>query len=668
MAPNERQALLPGLGRQGSVDAVWIPVTIHLPLGLAKSWTPTCAEFSIYTPLLLVIFFAQLAQTVLVPVLPFMVTQKGADPIYYGLLQSTYWVVELVSAPVLGSLSDRLGRRVIIFGSLVVSAVSHAVLALSPGIRTMFMARTLCGFGFQLALCRAYFAETGAKHSRASSFGLIGVITGAALTMGPSLGGIVGGDGRAENSAWFACILCSIAAVFALRWRPAEPVEKSLARAEPNRWVRIDLRKQESGEPPLDEHGHTPHHLEGGSAHKIKIGAQQGSASALVDAEGENDDSDADDHLPLTGGGKEGRDEDRGPAGQAVERELRARRRRKGWLCKAWRLNGWLVRQGVYPLLLLNTTFRFAFSVYKSSFAYFCAHTFGYGAAEVGYALSMMGLLGILVQGVLLRVVVRYAKDGNTLYVGLLSTALGLTMLAVSRSSAVLALSLALITTGYGLAVPSLSALFSHVPMQQGVMQGIAGSADRFGQAIGPIAGIKLLGVVGERGLMNLTGIGLFLICTVCVQFIRGSDGRAISTALLRGLWDQLIVLKVWLGISPPLPAVGSALHNGGSTPASGHMSSESSSDAPPGEAASMARSVSMREFEGGDHAHLPEQLHVSHLQSVNAIHRAHVKKTAVGKSGSLVVRNGVLDLYNSPFNTLEAQHIRLLRNRSNSF
>lgn len=139
----------------------------------------------------------------------------------------------------------------------------------------------------------------------------------------------------------------------------------------------------------------------------------------------------------------------------------------------------------MYPLLLLNTAFRLAFSVYKSSFAFFCMHSFGYGAAEVGLALSLMGLLGIFVQGVLLRLVVAAARDGSALCLGLLATSLGLALLSAAHSAPLLVLSLGLITVGYGLCVPSLSALFSHVPMQQGVMQGIAGSADRLGQAIG---------------------------------------------------------------------------------------------------------------------------------------------------------------------------------------
>lgn len=51
---------------------------------------------------------------------------------------------------------------------------------------------------------------------------------------------------------------------------------------------------------------------------------------------------------------------------------------------------------------------------------------------------------------------------------------------------------------------------------------------------------MQLLGCLGERGLMRWTGVGLFLVCSLCVQFIRDADGDAISTALARLLWRRL--------------------------------------------------------------------------------------------------------------------------------
>lgn len=395
---DERDMLLAKRGREPSTDTLWIPVTIHLPLGLAKSWTPSCAEFSVYTPLLAVIFFAQLANTVLVPVLPFMVTVSGADPIYYGVLQSAYWVVELVTAPILGGASDRYGRRAVIFGSLIVSSFSHAVLAMAPNIAWMFVARVISGAGFQLALCRAYFAETGPKSSRASSFGLIGVITGLALTTGPTLGGIVSGSDSPHRSAWFACALSAMAALFALRWRPVEPVEKEVSSRDRRKWVRIDFGgergAQGSREGPVDQ-------------------PLERSADGSRPLENVDDDDDLDEEAEGRRGDGEASLEEGGSKALSRQGSPCAR-----WVCKMVRLNAWLMEQGVYPLLLLNTSFRFAFSIYKSSFAYFCADTFGWGAPEVGFALSIIGLLGIFVQGILLRIVVRLVEDGNTLYIG----------------------------------------------------------------------------------------------------------------------------------------------------------------------------------------------------------------------------------------------------------
>ena len=83
---------------------------------------------------------------------------------------------------------------------------------------------------------------------------------------------------------------------------------------------------------------------------------------------------------------------------------------------------------------------------------------------------------------------------------------------------------LTLIAIGYGLAVPCLTTLFSHVPVEQGIMQGIAGAIDRFGQAFGPIVGGSLLALLGEAGLMRFVGMGLAAISVLCLGFI--GDGK----------------------------------------------------------------------------------------------------------------------------------------------
>ena len=141
-----------GLSPAGARDdeAIWVPVTINLPIGLAKAWTPdSCLPVSLLCGPFTIIFLAQSANTVLVPVLPFLVKDMGASAVAYGMLQSTLWTSQTVLAPVLGWLSDRLGRRPVIVMSLLVSALGNALLALAYSVHLMVVARVVSGLGFQ---------------------------------------------------------------------------------------------------------------------------------------------------------------------------------------------------------------------------------------------------------------------------------------------------------------------------------------------------------------------------------------------------------------------------------------------------------------------------------------------------------------------------------------
>ena len=133
-------------------DAIWIPVTINLPLGFAKSFSPeNCAPLQLLFGPFTIILLAQTANTVLVPVLPFLVKDVGASAVAYGFLQSTLWTSQTMLAPVLGWLSDRIGRRPVILLSLLFSGGGAALLAFSNSITMMTIARIISGLGFQSA-------------------------------------------------------------------------------------------------------------------------------------------------------------------------------------------------------------------------------------------------------------------------------------------------------------------------------------------------------------------------------------------------------------------------------------------------------------------------------------------------------------------------------------
>ena len=136
-------------------DAIWVPYTINLPLGFAKSFSPeNCAPLSLLCGPFMIILLAQTANTVLVPVLPFLVRDVGASAVTYGLLQSTLWTSQTLLAPVLGYLSDKIGRRLVILLSLLMSAAGNAVLAVSNTTKIMMCARVISGLGFQSTRAR----------------------------------------------------------------------------------------------------------------------------------------------------------------------------------------------------------------------------------------------------------------------------------------------------------------------------------------------------------------------------------------------------------------------------------------------------------------------------------------------------------------------------------
>lgn len=114
----------------------------------------------------------------------------------------------------------------------------------------------------------------------------------------------------------------------------------------------------------------------------------------------------------------------------------------------------------------------------------------------------------------------RSLGEERTLLLAMMAESAGFIVLSYTANLPTLILALVLIAIGYGLAVPCLTTLFANVPVQQGVMQGIAGFIDRFGQAFGPILGGLIYKQLGAAYLMFCTGFALAIISSCCLAFI----------------------------------------------------------------------------------------------------------------------------------------------------
>ncbi|MEW6303309.1 MAG: TCR/Tet family MFS transporter [Verrucomicrobiota bacterium] len=138
---------------------------------------------------------------IIVPVLPKLVEEfRGGDvasaSTTVGLLAALYSLMQFVFAPVLGSLSDRFGRRPVILISLFGSGLDYFLLALAPNLAWFFVGRIIAGItGANFAAATAYIADVSPPEKRAANFGLIGAAFGLGFILGPALGGVLGDIG-----------------------------------------------------------------------------------------------------------------------------------------------------------------------------------------------------------------------------------------------------------------------------------------------------------------------------------------------------------------------------------------------------------------------------------------------------------------------------------------
>lgn len=127
-----------------------------------------------------------------IPLLPFWAEHLGANAVGVGLVLTVYALAQLIFTPVLGSLSDRYGRRPVIIASLLIEAVGFALTALSGSLLMLLIARFIGGLGASnIGSAQAVVSDTTTPEKRARGMGMIGAAIGLGFVVGPAIGGLL---------------------------------------------------------------------------------------------------------------------------------------------------------------------------------------------------------------------------------------------------------------------------------------------------------------------------------------------------------------------------------------------------------------------------------------------------------------------------------------------
>ena len=180
----------------------------------------------------------------IMPVMPELIQEVqggslGTAALWGGLLAASFAVMQFLCGPLIGALSDSIGRRPVLLVSLAAMAVDYVVMAVAGSIWLLLAGRIFGGItASTYATAGAYMADISKPEEKAANFGLIGAAFGIGFVLGPIIGGLLGAYGT-RAPFYAAAALAAVNTLFgalvmtetvtdrirrAFSWRRANPL------------------------------------------------------------------------------------------------------------------------------------------------------------------------------------------------------------------------------------------------------------------------------------------------------------------------------------------------------------------------------------------------------------------------------------------------------------
>ncbi len=190
-------------------------------------------------PILLVNFIGILGYSIVIPILIFIVTDLGGNGFIYGILGAMYPFFQLIGAPILGRLSDRIGRKKVLIVSQAGTFIAWSLFLLAfilpkttlwssnseltgsylmtLPLLLLFLARIFDGFtGGNVSVANAYLSDISTDQDRDRNFGMMGASTSLGFVLGPAVAGILASTILEEALPIILAALISLIAIFVI--------------------------------------------------------------------------------------------------------------------------------------------------------------------------------------------------------------------------------------------------------------------------------------------------------------------------------------------------------------------------------------------------------------------------------------------------------------------
>lgn len=418
-------------------------------------------------PILLVNFIGILGYSIVVPILIFIVVDFGGNGFIYGILGAMYPFFQFIGAPILGRLSDKMGRKKVLIISQVGTFIAWVLFLLAfllpetelwsqnsettgsyimtLPLLAIFLARIFDGFtGGNISVANAYMSDISTDENRNSNFGKMGASTSLGFVIGPAVAGMLASTFLGEALPLILAAIISLIAIFVIGLRLEESVPcvvdtGNISLKNIRRFFQIE---------------HKDCYTEG----ELKADPEQ----------------------------------------------------KAGW-------KNVLKISGIPLLFTIYFLTFFAFSLFYAGLPIYANTLLEWSATELGIFLSYSSLIMVIVQGPVLSRLSKKVSNHTLVLAG--SFLLGLSFLVLSRADIVLLyLANTLLSIGNGLMWPSFLSILSGTGSKssQGAIQGYGTSMGSIASMLGLVAGGMLFETI-ETVVFLISGFVFFIITMLMI-------------------------------------------------------------------------------------------------------------------------------------------------------